>query len=256
MISNLDTTVTSSYQTGPVTVGGSQAPIYTQIIKSGYSLGTFWGYQALGVDPTTGNEMFGTQLTNLGNALPKYIFGFTNTFRYKDLTLSVLIDGVQGNKVYDETRMEIENLTGYNNESAAVLNRWKAQGNISDVPRALANGTTNAVNAALLQSQVSSLYVENGSFVRMRNATLSYNVNQKLLKQIGLSGLRIYVTGQNLFIITKYKGYYPELDSSPQGGTNNQAVNAQYAPTLYSIGIDQGSYPAARTYTVGVNVQL
>ena len=69
MISNLDTTVTSSYQTGPVTVGGSQAPIYTQIIKSGYSLGTFWGYQALGgVDPTTGNEMFGTQLTNLGNA--------------------------------------------------------------------------------------------------------------------------------------------------------------------------------------------
>ena len=72
MISNLDTTVTSSYQTGPVTVGGSQAPIYTQIIKSGYSLGTFWGYQALGVDPTTGNEMFGTQLTNLGNALPKY----------------------------------------------------------------------------------------------------------------------------------------------------------------------------------------
>jgi hypothetical protein len=112
------------------------------------------------------------------------------------------------------------------------------------------------VNAALLQSQVSSLYVENGSFVRMRNATLSYNVNQKLLKQIGLSGLRIYVTGQNLFIITKYKGYYPELDSSPQGGTNNQAVNAQYAPTLYSIGIDQGSYPAARTYTVGVNVQL
>jgi hypothetical protein len=76
------------------------------------------------------------------------------------------------------------------------------------------------------------------------------------LKQIGLSGLRIYVTGQNLFIITKYKGYYPELDSSPQGGTNNQAVNAGYAPTLYSIGIDAGSYPAARTYTVGVNVQL
>ena len=151
--------------------------------------------------------------------------------------------------------MEIENLTGYNNESAAVLNRWKAQGNISDVPRALANGTTNAENAALLQSQVSSLYVENGSFVRMRSATLSYNVNQKLLKQIGLSGLRFYVTGQNLFIITKYKGYYPELDSSGQG-TNNQAVNAGYSPSLYSIGIDAGAYPAARTYTIGVNVQL
>jgi TonB-dependent starch-binding outer membrane protein SusC len=191
----------------------------------------------------------------LGSALPKYIFGITNTFRYKNFSLSVLIDGVQGNKVYDETRMEIENLTGYANESAAVLNRWQAQGNITDVPRALANGTTNAANAALLQSQVSSLYVEDGSFVRMRNATLSYQLSDKVLKQIGISGLRVYVTGQNLFIITKYKGYYPELDSFGQG-TNNQAVNAGQSPTLYSIGVDAGAYPAARTFTVGVNVQL
>jgi hypothetical protein len=63
---------------------------------------------------------------------------------------------------------------------------------------------------------------------------LSYQFNQKTLKQIGISGLRLYVTGQNLFIITKYKGYYPELDSSGRG-TNNQAVNAQYSPTLYSM---------------------
>ena len=254
-ITNLDTTVTTSYQTGPITVGGSRAPIYTQIIKNGYSLGTFWGYQALGVDPTTGNEIFGNNLTNLGSALPKYTFGFTNTFHYNDFSLSLLIDGVQGNKVYDETRMEIENLTGYANESAAVLNRWQEQGNVTSVPRALANGTTNAANAALLQSQVSSLYVEDGSFVRLRSATLSYQFNQKILKQIGIASLRLYVTGQNLFIITKYKGYYPELDSFGQG-TNNQAVNAGQSPTLYSIGVDAGAYPAARTITVGANVQL
>ena len=69
----------------------------------------------------------------------------------------------------------------------------------------------------------------------------------KVLKQIGISGLRVYVTGQNLFIITKYKGYYPELDSFGQG-TNNQAVNAGQSPSLYSIGVDAGAYPAARTY--------
>jgi len=107
----------------------------------------------------------------------------------------------------------------------------------------------------LLQSQVSSLYVENGSFIRMRNATLSYQINQKILKQIGIAGLRFYVTGQNLFIITKYKGYYPELDSYGQG-TNNQAVNAGQGPSLYSIGVDAGAYPAARTITVGANIQL
>ena len=254
-ITNLDTTATTSYQTGGITVGGSRAPIYTQIIKNGYSLGTFWGYQALGVDPKTGNMKFDSTLSNLGVALPKFTFGFTNTFRYKDFTLSFLIDGVVGNKIYDETRMEIEALAGYTNESANVLNRWKTQGQVTSVPTAIANGTTNATNAALLQSQVSSMYVEDGTFVRLKNATLSYNLSQKLIKQIGLGGVRIYVTGQNLFIITKYKGYYPELDSFGQG-TNNQAVNAGQGPALYSIGVDAGAYPAARTIIVGLNVQL
>lgn len=255
MITNLDTTVTTSYQTGPITVGGSRAPIYTQIIKNGYSLGTFWGYKALGVDPKTGNEMFDTALSNLGTALPKLIIGFTNTFRYKDFSLSFLIDAVLGNKIYDETRMETEALAGYTNESANVLNRWKTPGQITSVPTAIANGTTNAANAALLQSQVSSLYVEDGSFVRLKNVTLSYQLNQKMVNQIGLQAVRLYVTGQNLLISTKYKGYYPELDSFGQG-TNNQAVNAGQSPTLYSIGVDAGAYPAARTITVGLNIQL
>jgi TonB-linked SusC/RagA family outer membrane protein len=255
LITNLDTTVTSSYQTGAITVGGSHAPIYSEIIKNGYSLGTFWGYKAFGVDPKSGNEIFDSTLSDLGSALPKFTFGFTNTFRYKDFSLSVLIDGVQGNKVYDETRMEIEALTGYTNESARVLGRWEQSGQVTAVPTAIDNGTSNATNAALLQSQVSSLYVENGSFIRLRSATLSYQLNQKLLKRTGIAGLRFYVTGQNLFIITKYKGYYPDLDSFGQG-TNNQAVNAGQGPSLYSIGVDAGAYPAARTFTVGANIQL
>ncbi len=255
LITNLDTTVTSSYQTGAITVGGSHAPIYTEIIKNGYSLGTFWGYKADGVDPKSGNEIFESALSDLGSALPKYTFGFTNTFTYKDFSLSVLIDGVQGNKVYDETRMEIEALTGYTNESARVLGRWETSGQVTGIPTAINNGTSNAANAALLQSQVSSLYVENGSFIRFRSATLSYQLNQKMLKRAGIAGLRVYVTGQNLGIITKYKGYYPDLDSFGQG-TNNQAVNAGQGPSLYSIGVDAGAYPAARTITIGANIQL
>jgi TonB-linked SusC/RagA family outer membrane protein len=255
LITNLDTSVTTSYQTGAITVGGSHAPIYSEIIKNGYSLGTFWGYRAEGVDPKSGNEIFDSVLSNLGTALPKYSFGFTNTFRYKDFSLSLLIDGVQGNKVYDETRMEIEGLTGYTNESAAVLGRWEQAGQVTSVPTAINNGTSNATNAALLQNQVSSLYIENGSFIRLRSATLSYTLDQKLLKRTGIAGLRFYVTGQNLFISTKYKGYYPDLDSFGQG-TNNQAVNAGQGTSLYSIGVDAGAYPAARTFTIGANIQL
>jgi TonB-dependent starch-binding outer membrane protein SusC len=255
LITNLDTTVTTSYQTGAITVGGSHAPIYTEIIKNGYSLGTFWGYRADGVDPKSGNEVFDSVLSDLGSALPRYTFGFTNTFRYKDFSLSILIDGVHGNKVYDETRMEIEGLTGYTNESARVLGRWETSGQVTGIPTAINNGTSNATNAALLQSQVSSLYVEDGSFIRFRSATLSYQLNQKILKRAGIAGLRLYITGQNLAIITKYKGYYPDLDSFGQG-TNNQAVNAGQGPSLYSIGVDAGAYPAARTFTIGANIQL
>ncbi|TDW96577.1 SusC/RagA family TonB-linked outer membrane protein [Dinghuibacter silviterrae] len=249
----LDTAI--SYQTGGVTVGGSKAPIYTGLIKNGYSLGTFYGYQALGVNAATGNMTYSANPTSLGSALPKYTFGLGSEWRYKAFTLSLLFDGVQGNKVYDETRMEIENLTGYNNESAAVLARWKNDGDVTAIPRALDNGTTNATAAALLQSQIASNYVENGSFVRLRNATLGYAFDPKVLRRLELSGLRIYVTAQNLFTITKYKGYYPEINGFGQG-TNNQAVNAGVGATLMALGIDNGAYPVARTYIVGVNIQL
>ncbi len=97
--------------------------------------------------------------------------------------------------------MEIENLTGYNNESAAVLNRWQEQGNISNIPRALANGTTNAANAALLQSQVSSLYVEDGFFYSHAQCHPELqSLESENIKTVGLAGLRFYVTGQNLLL--------------------------------------------------------
>jgi TonB-linked SusC/RagA family outer membrane protein len=246
---------TTSYQTGGVSVGGSKQPIYTGLIKNGYSLGTFWGYKALGVDPQTGNMVYSDNMMDLGNALPKFTYGINSNFHYKNFSLDVLFDGVHGNKVYNETRMEIENLTGYTNESAAVLRRWKQAGDVTDIPRAKDNGTTNATAAALLQSQISSNYVENGSFFRLRSATLAYNVDASLLKHIGIAGLRVYATAQNLFTITKYKGYYPEINGFGTG-TNNQATNAGSSASLMTLGVDNGTYPAAKTYTLGLNVQF
>jgi hypothetical protein len=246
---------TTSYQTGGVNVGGSKASIYTGMIKNGYALGTFWGYKALGVDPATGNMRYSDNMMALGNALPKYTYGISSTVHYKGLSLSLLFDGVHGNKVYNETRMEIENLTGYTNESAAVLRRWKQPGDVTDIPRALDNGSTNATAAALLQSQIASNYVEDGSFFRLRSMTLAYNLDASLLKHIGIAGVRVYATAQNLFTITHYKGYYPEINGFGQG-TNNQATNAGSTATLMALGVDNGTYPAAKTYTLGLNVQF
>jgi TonB-linked SusC/RagA family outer membrane protein len=253
MLTGIDPTV--SFQSGSILVGGSKAPLYTQIIKNGYPLGTFWGYVAKGVDPATGNEVYSSNMTNLGSALPKYTAGFSNDFSYKNLSLSILIDATQGNKVYDETRMETECLSGYANESTAVLSRWEKPGDITNMPRALNNGNSNTANAALLQTQVSSRYIEDGSFVRLKNMTLSYQLPQSLLKKLGVSSARIFVTGQNLITLTGYKGYYPEVNGAGQG-TNNQATNAGSSTSLMSLGIDNGTYPAARTYTAGINVQF
>lgn len=245
----------TSFQTGPITIGGSNVPLYTQIIKNGYPLGTFWGYKSEGVDPQTGNLVYSDELMNLGSALPKYTVGFSNEFTYKGLTLSFLIDAVQGNKVYNATRMEIEALSGYANESAEVLNRWQNPGDITDVPRALGNGTTNSGAAAMLQNRISSHYIEDGSFVRLRNITLSYQIEKKFVEKLGLSGLKIYGTAQNLFTLHNYKGYYPEVNGFGQG-TNNQAENAGSGSSLMSLGIDRGTYPSAKTFTAGINIQL
>lgn len=252
-MTGMDTAI--SYQTGGVNVGGSKAPIYTGLIKNGYSLGTFWGYTTHGVDPNTGNFVYSANQGSLGSALPKYTFGLVSDFTYKAFTLNLLFDGVQGNKVYDETRMEIENLSGYNNESAAVLGRWKTQGDHTSIPRALDNGTSNTAAAALLQNQIASNYIESGAFFRLHNATLAYNFEPKSLKRFDITSLRVYVTAQNLFTMTKYKGYYPEINGFGTG-TNNQAVNAGSGATLMALGIDNGTYPAAKTYTVGLNITL
>ncbi|MDB5124565.1 MAG: TonB-linked outer membrane protein SusC/RagA family [Mucilaginibacter sp.] len=253
-ITGIDTAVT--YQTGGINIGGSKAPIYTGVIKNGYSLGTFWGYVAEGVDPKTGNMVYSNNQTNLGNALPKFTYGIAQNFRYKAFSLSLLFDGVYGNKVYDATRMETEALSGYANESTAVLGRWEQPGQVTGIPTAINNGSTNSAAANLLQSQISSTYVESGSFFRLRNTTLGYKFDTELLKKIGVAGLRLFVTGQNLFIITKYKGYSPDVNSFGNG-TNNRPVNAgDGGAALMALGIDDGAYPAAKTYTIGVNVQF
>lgn len=252
-IQGLDPTLV--YNTAPISLGGGGGP-NTQIIKNGYGLGTFWGYVAEGVDPATGNEKFSDNPTNLGSAVPKFEYGIAQNFRYKAFTLSLLFDGVYGNKVYDATRQETEQLNGPANETAGVLARWEKPGDVTSVPTAINNGTTNSSSINFLNTNATSYYLESGSFFRLRNATLGYNFDPELLKHIGVGSIRLFITGQNLFTITKYKGYTPDVNSFGLG-TNNKPVNAgDGGPSLLALGVDDGTYPAARIYTIGVNVQF
>ena len=189
--------------------------------------------------------MFGTQLTNLGNALPKYIFGFTNTFRYKDLTLSVLIDGVQGNKVYDETPDgKLKTSLVITTKGAAVLNRWKAQGNISDVPRALANGTNSMplMRRYYCRARYLPCMLKTDLLYACGNATLSYNVNQEIIKNRSVCrGLRI-VCNRSKPVLSSRSTKDTILNWTVPRRVEPiiRRSTPNHAPTLYSIGIDAG----------------
>ena len=225
------------------------------IVKSGLPLGSFWGYIDDGVNPQTGNINFrdlnhdgkidpDNDRAYIGSALPKFTFGFSNMFSYRHFDLNILIDGVHGNKIFDATRMETEDMTDMVNQTTAVLRRWEKPGDKTDVPIAM-YGSSAPANSVPNYS-ISSRWVESGSFLRFRQMTLAYNLDKKWISGAGLSGLRIYVTAQNLFMITGYKGYSPELNVTTSTGTNLATQE----------GFDHGTYPQAKTITLGLNVSL
>jgi len=248
-ISGLDSAQTFFY--GGIEYGGTGTPQYASIVKNGLPLGGFWGYKALGVDPATGNEKFAdlnhdgvidpnNDRTYLGSGLPTMVYSFVNNFTYKSFGLDLLFDGVHGNKVFDATRIETEGMATANNASGNVLHRWEKPGDNTDVPKAIFGDP--GVAGSVPNSSISSRFVESGAFFRLKAATLSYRLVSEGLQHIGVSGIRFYVTGQNLFTLSQYKGYNPEV---------NQQGNSSTA-----LGIDYGTYPQARIYTVGLNLEL
>jgi hypothetical protein len=130
------------------------------------------------------------------------------------------------------------------NQTTAVLRRWEKPGDITDIPRAF-YGSAAPPNSVPNYS-ISSRWVENGSFVRFRQMTLAYNLDKSWVSKAGFSGIRLYATLQNMFIITGYKGYSPELNVTTSTGTNLATQE----------GFDHGTYPQAKSVTFGLNVSL
>ncbi|MCH7399443.1 TonB-dependent receptor [Belliella sp. DSM 107340] len=212
----------------------------------GRPLGQFFGYVYGGVDPTTGNAFYidkngestftpaSDDRTFIGNPHPDFIYGLTNTLSYKNFDLSIFLRGVQGNDVFNATRIEIEGMTDAKNQSAVVANRWRAPGDVTDIPRATWGNTNN--------SRISTRFVEDGSFLRVQALTLGYNAPQSLISKLNLTGLRAYVTGENLFTITGYKGFDPEVNAF---GASNTIM-----------GVDFGTYPQTQNIIFGVNISF
>lgn len=228
---------------GPIDERGN-----TSIAKAGVPLGTFFGYVSKGVDPNTGNIIYqmsdtteGLQLSDqtiIGNANPKFIYGFTNDFSYKNWSLTIFIQGVQGNDILNATRIFTEGMWEPRNQSAVVLQRWTTPGQITNVPREDLNNPNGDPHD---NSLISSRYVENGSYLRIKSLSLAYNLPAQFLNKLKISRLKLYATAENLLTFTKYSGFDPEV--SAFGSSSNVAP-----------GVDFGTYPQTRDIIFGLSV--
>lgn len=210
--------------------GKGQSGNYSQILQPGQALGTFnlWNYAGLnaaGVSTyinakgeTIATQPLTTDQKIAGNAQPKYIWGWNNTFNYKQWDLNFLVRGVWGNKILNAT--------------AAGLNN-PVDANLQNIPKSILGGSATDANAYL----ISDRYLENGSYLRLDNATLGYTIKPKTSM---IKAIRLYTSANNLFVITKYTGIDPEISI---GGL--------------TPGIDNNNfYPKTRTFSFGVNASF
>ncbi len=214
----------------------------TRVVRNevGRPLGGFYGYISDGVDPETGELMYrdmnednritSSDKTYIGDPNPLFTYGLTNTFSYKGFNLNVFILGSAGNDIFNASKGDTQGMYDLKNQSTEVLRRWRTPGQISDIPKAGFN------------LQPSTYFIEDGSYLRVKDITLSYNFTGSVLKRAGISRLQPYLTASNLLTLTKYKGMDPEVN---QWG-NSGAVQ----------GIDWGTYPHSKTFVFGVNVEF
>ncbi|WP_166670595.1 TonB-dependent receptor [Flavobacterium sp. 270] len=236
-------------------VGGGSASkqiTNTGILRVGEAVGAFYGYVTDGLfqtqaevdagkamgQPTTsvigdrrykdvnGDGKFNeNDRTILGYAQPDFFYGITNTFSYKNYDLSVLINGVQGN---DIVNLNVNAQTDVN--APESLNRWTPTNTNTDIQR-------HTVDTRLTNKQV-----EDGSYLRIQNISFGYNMPESVFKNTFVQSVRLYVSLQNWWTFTDYKGYNPDVSSFGQDNL--------------SMGVDRGGYPSAKTFLMGLNVKL
>ena len=202
--------------------------------------------------------------TNIGSPLPKFTFGWTNTFRYKNVDLSVFINGSYGNKILNYNMMG-QGFNGLVHMNSAWVNQHTSikdrahlipidaqktyvSGNwYEDITNVtVSNPGTKTPRPSISDpndnDRLSDRYIEDGSYVRIKNITLGYTFPKALLKKVKIDNVRAYVNIQNLYTLTKYTGYDPEVGASTQDSTG------------LTFGVDNGRYPSPTTYSFGLNI--
>ncbi len=228
--------------------------------RVGDPIGSFYGYQVAGIfqdkydvqehinskgqeiQPTAkpgdlkfvnmndDNKIDASDKVNLGSPIPKFTYGFNASIEFKGLDLQVFFQGVNGNKLFNCNRYFTEG-NGYTNLGAEMINAWNGKGTSNSLPDPA--GSADNLRA-------SSRYIEDGSYLRLKNIQLGYKLPPGLVAKAGITSWRFYLSATNLLTFTKYSGFDPEI-----GITNG-----------LDMGVDRGNYPQARTFTIGTTLQF
>ena len=167
----------------------------------------------------------------LGSSLPKLTGGFGFSANYKDLKLTAQFTYRVGVDILNLARLDAEAMTNNNNQSQAVNYRWRKEGDVTSIPRAMYGAETN------YNTLISDRFVEDGSYLRCSYIQVSYALKKDLLKPLGLNRISLYLSANNPFVLTKYTGVDPDISA---GG--------------YSPAQDNGKLPRVRSYTLGATV--
>lgn len=170
--------------------------------------------------------------TIIGNGYPKIYGGLNNTINIKGFEFTVFFNGSYGNKILNLTRFDLYSLNGQQ-QAKEIVNRWTPANPSQTIPRA---------NIAGGQKILSSFQIEDGSYLRLKNLSIGYNLPLNLIKRFALSSLKVYIAAQNLATFTNYTGFDPEVNFR---GNNS-----------ISQSLDYGSYPTARTILFGINMKF
>ncbi|WP_282113114.1 SusC/RagA family TonB-linked outer membrane protein [Maribacter stanieri] len=232
------------------------------VLRVGEEVGLFWGYEYAGVyqggtapagtqtlsGGVAGDPLFAdidgsgditeADRTTIGNPNPEFTWGFTNNFSYKNLDLSIFLQGSQGGDIFNLTNVQLTN--GDANTTRAYYNSaWTPTNTDTNAPRVGNNSNR----------EISSRFIEDGSYVRLKNISLGYTVPSDITEKLGLDNLRLSLSGQNLLTFTNYSGLDPEVSYYGSGGNNNTSSNT-------AQGFDFGNYPTVRTVTMSLNLKF
>lgn len=205
-----------------------------QFSKDTGTKGTYYGDVRF-KDVNGDKKIDAEDITFIGSPLPKFTYGLTNNFQYKDFDCSIFIQGSHGAKIYNFMRWGLERMiTGSENQLRSVLDRYTKTNPNGKLPRFTNDNENNTFE--------SDRYVENGSYLRIQNITFGYRLPKEILDKVKVNNFRVYVSVQNLKTFTDYSGYDPEV-----GAFNN---------SISLMNVDAGHYPNPRSFTIGANLEF